>query len=136
MSSEKPAVLDLSMTFVHLGLGAVALPIADFSFDPSFMEKYQRDTELDGPEGRLVSVSMQNADWTHWERHPAGDELVVQLAGRSAVIQELDGGEVRLELSAGQALINPREIWHTAEVAEPGPMLFITPGVGTQHRPR
>ena len=33
-------------------------------------------------------------------------------------------------------LINPRGVWHTADVHEPGEGLFVTPGLGTEHRPR
>lgn len=40
------------------------------------------------------------------------------------------------QLHAGQAAINPRGVWHTADVHEPGSALFITPGRGTEHRPR
>ena len=71
-----------------------------------------------------------------WERHPAGDEVVVQLGGRVVVIQDAAGGEQRLELGPGEALINPKGVWHTADVLEPGDSLFITPGRGTEHRPR
>lgn len=136
MTTDAVPAFDLSRTFVHLGLGAVAIPIPDFSWTQDFLEKYQRDTELDGQEGRLVSVSRQAASWTSWERHPAGDELVVQLGGRVHVIQERDGAEQVVELSAGMALINPRNVWHTADVVEPGDTLFITPGIGTQQRAR
>jgi quercetin dioxygenase-like cupin family protein len=81
-------------------------------------------------------MSPQAETWTQWERHPAGDELVVQLAGRSILIQDLPGGENRLELGPGQAVINPKGVWHTADVVEPGTALFVTPGVGTEHRER
>jgi hypothetical protein len=75
-------------------------------------------------------------DLAQWERHPAGDELVVQLDGRSILIQDLPDGENRLELGPGQAVINPKGVWHTADVIEPGTALFVTPGVGTEHRER
>jgi hypothetical protein len=36
----------------------------------------------------------------------------------------------------GQATINPKNVWHTVDVIEPGQLLFITPGIGTEHRTR
>ncbi|MGH9292914.1 MAG: cupin domain-containing protein [Acidimicrobiales bacterium] len=134
--TDRAAVFDLSKTYVHLGLGAVALPVQDFSWEPAFLERYARETELDGPEGRLVCITSQEATWASWERHPAGDELVLQLSGRSVLVQEVEGGERRYELSPGQAIINPRNVWHTSDVTEPGSVLFVTPGAGTQHRLR
>jgi hypothetical protein len=39
-------------------------------------------------------------------------------------------------LQPGEAMVNPRGVWHTADVHEPGKGLFVTPGRGTEHRPR
>ena len=44
--------------------------------------------------------------------------------------------EHRIELHAGDGVLNPPGVWHTADVHEPGDALFITPGAGTEHRPR
>jgi hypothetical protein len=41
-----------------------------------------------------------------------------------------------VELRPGEAVVNPRNVWHTATVHEPGDALFVTPGRGTEHRPR
>jgi mannose-6-phosphate isomerase-like protein (cupin superfamily) len=127
---------DLEKTYVHLGLGSVAYPIEDFAWTPEFLEHYEASTRPDGAEGRLVCVSSQAADWKMWERHPAGDELVVQLSGRAILVQEIDGVSHRIELGPGEAAINPRGAWHTADVIEAGRVLFVTPGLGTEHRPR
>ena len=78
----------------------------------------------------------QAATWSTWERHPAGEELVVLLSGRVDLIQELDEGEHVVALRPGQAVVNPPGVWHTAVVHEPGSALFITPGEGTEVRPR
>jgi quercetin dioxygenase-like cupin family protein len=131
-----PEKFELSSTFVHLGLGSIARELPDFAWTEEYLEGYERATAGDGPEGRLVTMSPQATTWTSWERHPAGDELVVQVDGRSILIQDLDDGEHRLELGPGEAVINPKGVWHTADVVEPGTALFITPGVGTEHRPR
>jgi len=74
--------------------------------------------------------------WDVWERHPAGDELVVLLEGRVTLIQDLEGHEHGIEVQAGEGVINPCGVWHTADVHEPGTALYVTPGRGTEHRPR
>jgi uncharacterized cupin superfamily protein len=156
---------DLSETHVHLGLGSRAVPIADFRWTPEFLERYASDFSSDGAEGRLVMVGGSSSSWTFWERHPAGDELVVVLSGRVTLVQEHDrepveerrsGADdqamrtettqtahtvrtirtVQIPLSAGEAAINPRGTWHTTDVEEPARILFITPGMGTEHRSR
>jgi quercetin dioxygenase-like cupin family protein len=126
---------DLSSTFVHLGLGSRAVPLPDFAWTPEYMERYRTESAGDGGEGRLVCIVAQDATWDGWERHPAGEELVVLLSGRLDVIQDLEGGRNLVELHPGEALINPTGVWHTAVVHEPGQALFITPGDGTEHKP-
>ncbi len=127
---------DLSSTFVHLGLGARATPLPDFRWTPEYLDGYERRFESDGDEGRIVVLNSQEATWDQWERHPAGEEVVVLLSGRVDLIQEIDGRERRVELRPGHAVVNPSGVWHTADVHEPGQALFITPGRGTEHRPR
>ena len=80
--------------------------------------------------------AIQGESWTSWERHPAGEELVFLISGHVDLIQDLDGEEHRIELHAGDAVLNPPGVWHTSDVYEPGDALFITPGQGTEHRPR
>jgi quercetin dioxygenase-like cupin family protein len=127
---------DLSTTHVHLGLGSRAMPIPDFEWSPAFLARYAAEHGADGDEGRLVMIGGGDSSWTSWERHPAGEEVVVVISGQLTLVQELDGAEHRIELAAGQAAINPRNVWHTADIAEPCQTLFITPGRGTEHRPR
>lgn len=127
---------DLATTPIHLGLGATAVPLEDFSWSAERMAAYGEMAAPDGIEGRLVTLGELAESWDSWERHPAGQEVVVVLSGRADLIQEIDGEERRVELTAGQAVINPPGVWHTADVHEPGQALFITPGAGTEHRPR
>ena len=127
---------DLSTTHVHLGLGARATPIPDFEWSPEFLARYAAEHVGDGDEGRLVLAGTSDSSWTSWERHPAGEELVVVTSGRLTLIQELEGGERRVEMHAGEAIVNPRNVWHTADIDEPVQTLFVTPGLGTEHRPR
>jgi quercetin dioxygenase-like cupin family protein len=127
---------DLSTTPVHLGLGARAIPIPDFEWSAECLTRYAAEHAGDGEEGRLVVLGADDRDWTSWERHPAGEELVVVIEGSVTVIQEIDGSERRVEVRAGEAVVNPRNVWHTADIAEPSRTLFVTPGLGTEHRPR
>lgn len=127
---------DLDRTFIHLGLGATATPLPGFAWTAEYLADLERRFASDGDEGRLVLIDHQRETWTSWERHPAGEEVVVLLSGRVDLLQEVDGVERRIELRPGQAVVNPAGVWHTADVLEPGDGLFITPGRGTEHRPR
>jgi uncharacterized cupin superfamily protein len=127
---------DFDDTIVHVGLGSTLKPFGNWSWDQETLDGYVEATQADGAEGRMVCMFPQNDTWTTWERHPAGEELVLLLDGHIDLIQEIDGEEVRTELRAGQAVINPAGVWHTADVHEPGRGLFITPGTGTEHKPR
>jgi mannose-6-phosphate isomerase-like protein (cupin superfamily) len=129
------SAFDLSRTFVHLGLGAKATPVPDFAWTPEFMAGYTDMAEADGDDGRLVCITAQEATWDSWERHPAGEEVVVLISGRVDMVLDRDDGEQVIELHAGQAMVNPTNVWHTTRVHEPGRALFITPGRGTEHRP-
>lgn len=128
--------IDLLTTPVHLGLGARAMPIEGFAWDTQVLDAYTEAVASDGPEGRMVMLFDGADSWTSWERHPAGDELVICLAGRLTVIRETDGGPDPVALGPGEAMINPAGVWHTADVAEPTRIMTITPGLGTEHRPR
>jgi mannose-6-phosphate isomerase-like protein (cupin superfamily) len=135
MSFEESGAFDLARTFVHLGQGSTATPLPDFEWSVEQVEAYRRRFAADGNEGRLVCVIAQDATWDGWERHPAGEEVVVLLSGRVDIVQDLDGRDHVVELRPGQAMVNPVNVWHTARVHEPGLALFITPGDGTEHRP-
>src|SRR3954447_16673120 len=116
---------ELSTTHVHLGLGARATPIPDFEWTAEFLDRYVAEHAADGDEGRLVLMGSGDTSWTSWERHPAGEELVVVTSGRLTLVQEIAGGERRTELCAGQAIVNPRNVWHTADIDGPCTTLFI-----------
>jgi mannose-6-phosphate isomerase-like protein (cupin superfamily) len=76
-------------------------------------------------------------DWSTWEMHPRGEEVVMLLSGSATLVLEVDGDERRVQLSEGGSyVVVPRGAWHRAETSEPTAMLFITPGEGTEHRPR
>lgn len=135
-AGDPVGAFDLATTHVHLGLGATATPLPDFEWSPAYLEAYGERFAGDGDDGRLVTLQHSAASWTNWERHPAGEELVVLLSGRVDLLQRTGTGERRVPLRPGQAVINPRGVWHTADVHEPGDALFVTPGRGTEHQPR
>jgi len=130
------SAFNLLSTPAHVGLGSRVVTLPGFEWTPAYLDRYEREHEEDGDEGRLVVMSPSDSTWTTWERHPAGDELVVQLSGSSTLFQEIDGVVHEVELRSGMAVINPKGAWHTVDVHEPGQSLFITPGRGTEHRPR
>lgn len=57
-------------------------------------------------------------------------------AGEITLIQELPNGPEKIVLRPGDYAINPRGWWHTADVAVSSSAIFITSGMGTEHRPR
>ncbi len=83
----------------------------------------------------LVSVHSFAEDWATWERHPAGDEIVMLLAGQATMHVQTDTEETVVTLmQMGQYVVIPQGLWHKAKVAEPTTLLFITPGEGTAIR--
>lgn len=122
---------------VHLGLGAKATPLPEFTGGMEWYDAYGRDFAApDGAEGRLVSLHTFSTPWDSWEMHPKGDEVVVCVSGKITLIQESGDSETRITLSAGEYIINAPGVWHTADVDNEATALFITAGEGTQHRPR
>jgi mannose-6-phosphate isomerase-like protein (cupin superfamily) len=129
--------VDLTDTPLHLGAGGSAAVVAGFGWEPEVLKAYSEATAADGPDGRLVMLYDDGpGSWSTWECHPAGDEVVICLSGRMTMIQEAGGTDRHIELTAGQAMINPAGVWHTADIHEPVRFLAITPGAGTDHRPR
>lgn len=121
---------------LHLGLGATATVQPPFT-GMAWYDDYIKRTAADGKEGRLVSAHRFTASWDAWEMHPAGDEVVICLEGQMTLHQEMaDGQRVTVTLRAGEYAINPRGCWHTADVVGEAAALFITAGLGTEHRPR
>jgi mannose-6-phosphate isomerase-like protein (cupin superfamily) len=116
-------------TFVHLPDGPEATLL---EVTPDFWQKLDERRQL--AEGRLVSAYGFTGDWTSWERHPAGDELVFQLAGAMDFVVEQADGEQTIRLRGRSALVVPRGAWHTARVLEPSEAIFVTRGEGTEHR--
>lgn len=86
--------------------------------------------------GRLMSAFSFDTDWSNWERHPAGEELVLLLSGSATLVLERDDGEHSIELrNPGDYVLVAPNTWHTARTTVAATLLFLTPGSGTEHRP-
>ena len=121
---------------LHLGLGATAVVQPEFS-GMEWYEGYGARHDSDGKEGRLVSMFTFSESWDSWEMHPEGDEVVLCLAGEITLHQEMrDGTNASVTIREGEYAINPPGCWHTADVTGEATALFITAGLGTEHRPR
>jgi quercetin dioxygenase-like cupin family protein len=129
-------VFHLSDVPVHLGLGATVVPQEPFDGSMAWYERYSERTAADGAEGRLVSMARFDTPWQSWEVHPHGEELVICVEGLVTLHQERDDGVHTVEIGPGDAVVNPPGVWHTADVDGPCTVLFVTAGMGTDHRPR
>lgn len=127
----------LSVHPIHLGLGATAEVEPQFTGEMSWYQAYgERHGHSDGVEGRLVSMHRFDNSWDVWEMHPVGAEVVLCTSGEIDLIQEVDGSEVTTTLTEGEYAINAPGVWHTADVEAFASCVFITAGMGTEHRPR
>lgn len=121
---------------LHLGLGATAIPQPPFT-GMDWYEAYGARNASDGAEGRLVTMYRFSENWDSWEMHPLGDEVVLCVSGRMTLHQEqTDGSTASTTIGAGEYAINPPGCWHTADIEGEATALFITAGLGTEHRPR
>jgi len=111
-----PAPFDLKSTFVVIGPQHAAAPVA---VTPTLFEEPDRHHERF--KGRLLVSSFAfDADWTTWEMHPAGDEIVGLLTGRVTLVLARDGGEETVHL-AGTVRIG-------GVALAAGDYLFTSPG--------
>ena len=49
--------IDITAVPVHLGLGGTARAIEGFDWSDARLAAYERDTQADGPDGRMVMMS-------------------------------------------------------------------------------
>lgn len=130
---------DLSVTPIHLDSvnesENSAVPLENFGFDAPSFEAYIGRYCVAGP-GRLVMLETTASNWMHWECHTLGDELVIVLEGRADFIQEFEGEHVVIPVQAGSTIINPKRVWHTADISESLKAIYITPCKGSEHRER
>lgn len=128
--TERTEGFDLTSTYVELADGGAGATIAvTEDFWPSLIAGERQIAE------RLVIASDVTEDMGHWEMHPAGEELLILMSGAVEIVLEVPEGERRVALAAGRACLVPRGTWHRFEVREPGRLVFVTYGEGTQHKP-
>ena len=122
---------------IHLGLGATAEIEPEFDGDLGWYAAYTERHASDGHEGRLVSMHTFSEPWRAWEMHPNGAEVVICVIGTITLHQERSDGSVQsIALTGGQYAVNPPGTWHTADPHGEATAVFITPGMGTEHKPR
>jgi mannose-6-phosphate isomerase-like protein (cupin superfamily) len=126
-----PSRLDSTFVVLDPELGATRVPVTTTVYE-------ELDRRFGGFKGHLlVATHSFERDWPTWERHPAGDEVVVLLSGAAEFVLDRDGSHESVRLEApGSFVIVPRGTWHTARIAASATMLFITPGEGTQNEER
>ena len=123
---------DIVSTYLHVKNDGSTDAIA---VSPSFWEALAQGQRPELDQGRLMSAYSFSESWPSWERHPAGEELVMLLSGVATVVLEMGGAEQIIELTdTGAFLLVPPNTWHTVRTTIPTKMLFLTPGAGTEHR--
>ena len=119
-------------TYLHVqDAGKIdSIPVSESFWDELAEGKHP---QLD--QGRLMCAFTFSEPWSTWERHPAGEELVMLLSGAATFVLDDSGQERAVSLSEpGAYVLVPQNVWHTAKTSVPTTMLFLTPGAGTEHR--
>jgi oxalate decarboxylase/phosphoglucose isomerase-like protein (cupin superfamily) len=130
MPTDTPS--NLESTYLRLRNDAT---VETLSVDETFWEKISSGKLGSFHHEYLVTAYRFDADWTTWEMHPSGDEIVCLISGAVRFVLETPQGEEITRLTQpGQFAFVPKGTWHTAKVDAPSHMFFITAGEGTQHR--
>ncbi len=84
----------------------------------------------------LLACHSFDADWGVWERHPAGDEIVLLIDGEvTFVVRDGEANERRITLTDPLSYaIVPKGLWHTACTNVATRVVFLTPGEGTENK--
>jgi len=131
MSAEQPE--NILHTYLHVQDGGKTKQVA---VSEQFWGDLVNGARPELDQGRLMSAFSFSTDWPSWERHPAGEELVMLLSGSAMLLLEEADGERELLLdTVGSFILVPQGVWHTVRTTQPTTLLFLTPGAGTEHRP-
>jgi len=123
---------ELSSTYLRLRSDASVEPLR---VDDTFWQRIAAGELGTFHNEYMVTSHAFSEDWPMWEMHPNGDEIVCLLSGAAVFVLERQNGNDEIAMGAsGEFVIVPKGTWHTARVAMPSRMLFITAGEGTQHR--
>lgn len=102
--------------------------------DATLYQRLDRDYQ-DFKGHELISCHEFNEDWSSWEIHPNGDEVVILLSGDVTFVLQTEGGRESVQLKEqGSYVVVPKNVWHTALTQVETKLLFITPGEGTDHK--
>ena len=71
---------------------------------------------------------------SEWERHRAGDELVMVLDGSTTIFFLTDEGERSARLRTGELVVVPEGTWHRFETPDQVKIVSVTPQP-TDHAP-
>jgi len=130
MTARPNPAFDVTATYVHLPDGGAAMTV---DCTPEFWRELASGERR--YDGRLMTAHHVSGDMTHWEMHPAGEELLVSAGATFEAIFQRKDGEETVALAPGMACIVPRGTWHRIRVIDPGVLVFITQGEGTEHKP-
>jgi mannose-6-phosphate isomerase-like protein (cupin superfamily) len=84
---------------------------------------------------QLVSCHSFSEDWSNWEIHPNGDEVLMLLSGKVTLVLGQEAKQRGLALAQpGTYVIVPKNTWHTARTDVETKMLFITSGEATVNK--
>lgn len=64
---------------------------------------------------------------SEWERHPAGDEIVMVLGGETTLYLLTDQGEQANRLGPGNLLVVPQGTWHRFETPDEVKVFSVSP---------
>lgn len=123
-------IFDLRSTYIHLSPDGRA---DAQMIDPDFWADIEDSVFANG---RMMALFEMDNDWSTWEMHPEGEEVLMLVSGAMTLIFETPQGLARAPMQPRDTLIVPRGIWHTADVSAPSHLLAVTHGAGTQNRPR
>jgi hypothetical protein len=130
-------VQQLTETYLHQN---PQQQLREICCDSSFWQNLSTGALPELEQGALMSAFYFDKDWPAWERHPAGSELVLLLSGATELYlqqpDELTQPPQRLVLcNSGDYVLIPAGVWHRACPQSPTTLLFLTPGLGTEHKP-
>jgi mannose-6-phosphate isomerase-like protein (cupin superfamily) len=110
------------------------LQVATIQVTPAIYE--EMDSRFDQFKNHvLIAEHAFSESWPTWERHPAGDEIVVLLSGQVEMVMRRNGSDECIPLNdPGSYVVIPAGVWHTARISVATRMLFVTPGEGTENR--
>lgn len=132
MARTRSSAPRLDSTYVHLGPDGRAelVPVGE-AFWSSLASGARPELEV----GRLVTKFDFEGSWANWEKHPAGEEIAILIAGEVDFVLDEPSGERIVHLSEpGEFILVPRDTWHTAHGRGRCSMVFVTQGAGTEHR--